>query len=158
MQNKDGGFSAFEYNNNPAWMNRLEFDGKSMFDPSWEDVTGHVLELFAAILKSPHRIDFDRDVLEIIERASIQVLKYLVSSQNKATGAWFGRVSSTFNLAFSDLDTPLRASSCMHVWNAVCLTKCVLTYLSVGSQLYLWNFVRSVWLGRVYLRPWLAFQ
>jgi squalene-hopene/tetraprenyl-beta-curcumene cyclase len=96
MQNKNGGYSAFESNNNPAIINKLEFDGKGMFDPPCEDVTGHALELFAMILQSPHRNELDPDLLDRIKRASILAIKYLASTQHKIIGGWFGRVSPTW--------------------------------------------------------------
>jgi squalene-hopene/tetraprenyl-beta-curcumene cyclase len=95
MQNKNGGYSAFESNNNPAFINKFEFDRKAMFDPACEDVTGHALELFAIILQSPYRNDLDPDLIDRIKSASVLAIKYLASTQHTVIGGWFGRVSLT---------------------------------------------------------------
>jgi squalene-hopene/tetraprenyl-beta-curcumene cyclase len=95
MQNKDGGYSAFESNNNPAFINKLEFDRKAMFDPSCEDITGHALEVFAIILQSPYRTDLDPDLIDRVKSASARAIRYLASTQHKVIGGWFGRVGFT---------------------------------------------------------------
>jgi squalene cyclase len=92
MQNKNGGYSAFESNNNPAFINKLEFDRKAMFDPACEDITGHALELFAMILQSPYRNELYPDLIDRVKSASVLATRYLASTQHKVIGGWFGRV------------------------------------------------------------------
>lgn len=93
MQNKDGGFPGFESSNKPSFINALEFDGKAMFDFSFEDITGHALELFGQIMTSPYLREFDQKLLEDISIASIRAVDYLALTQNKFNGGWYGRVS-----------------------------------------------------------------
>ncbi len=48
MQNKDGGWAAFDKDNKREILNKIPFaDLKSLLDPSCPDITGHVLEALA---------------------------------------------------------------------------------------------------------------
>ncbi|KAK8102100.1 hypothetical protein PG984_015246 [Apiospora sp. TS-2023a] len=47
MQNRDGGWAAFDLDNDRLWLNRIPFsDMESLCDPSSADVTGRILEAF----------------------------------------------------------------------------------------------------------------
>lgn len=79
MQNKDGGWGAFEVENNKMLLNYLPFvDYGALLDPSTADVTGRVLEMLgnATLPIDP----------KIIERGIHFVLK-----EQEKEGCWYGR-------------------------------------------------------------------
>lgn len=79
MQNKDGGWAAFDKENDKQFLNQIPFsDMESLCDPSSPDVTGRVLEAFG-ILDDPSL----RDVCA-------KGIEYLRNSQERQ-GSWFGR-------------------------------------------------------------------
>ena len=79
MQGTDGGWGAFDRDNNREILNQIPFaDLKSLLDPSTPDVTGHVLEALG-------RCGFSRSS-KPIERS----VNYLIKTQEK-NGSWFGR-------------------------------------------------------------------
>ncbi len=79
MQNDDGGWGAFDRNNNREFLCRIPFaDHNAMIDPSSPDITARVLEALASLGRSP---DFPA-----IQRG----LKYIRETQ-EADGSWFGR-------------------------------------------------------------------
>ena len=50
MQSKDGGFAAFDVDNDSHWLNNLPLaDVEAVTDPSCADLTGRVLEMMAAV-------------------------------------------------------------------------------------------------------------
>ena len=50
MQSKDGGFAAFDADNDSHWLNTLPFaDLEAVTDPTCADLTGRVLEMMAAV-------------------------------------------------------------------------------------------------------------
>jgi squalene-hopene/tetraprenyl-beta-curcumene cyclase len=79
MQCDDGGWGAFDVNNNKALLNKIPFaDLESLLDPSTSDLTGRVLELLGLIgFPRAHRI---------VERA-VQ----FVRRNQEPDGAWYGR-------------------------------------------------------------------
>jgi squalene-hopene/tetraprenyl-beta-curcumene cyclase len=79
MQGSDGGWGAFDRDNNRQVLNQIPFaDLKSLIDPSTPDVTGHVIEAFG-------RAGLGKE-FEPIERA----VQFLVNTQED-DGSWFGR-------------------------------------------------------------------
>jgi squalene-hopene/tetraprenyl-beta-curcumene cyclase len=79
MQGSDGGWGAFDRDNNRQILNEIPFaDLKSLLDPSTPDVTGHVLEAFGAA-----GYDFQS---EVIQRG----VEFLRKTQEE-DGSWFGR-------------------------------------------------------------------
>ena len=79
MQCDDGGWGAFDVNNNKAILNKIPFaDHESMLDPSTSDVTGRALELLGLI-------GFPR-THHIVRRA----LRFVQNNQ-EPDGAWYGR-------------------------------------------------------------------
>ena len=79
MQNGDGGWGAFDKDNDSEFLCRVPFaDHNAMIDPSTPDLTGRVLESLALWGDSP------RDVP--VQRA----LQYLRQTQ-EADGSWYGR-------------------------------------------------------------------
>jgi squalene-hopene/tetraprenyl-beta-curcumene cyclase len=79
MQSSDGGWAAFDVDNNWQLLNKVPFaDHNAMLDPSCPDITGRVID---ALL----RCGLPRD------HAAIQKgVRYLLSTQER-DGSWFGR-------------------------------------------------------------------
>jgi len=79
MQCQEGGWAAFDLNNNSDWLNYLPYaDLKAMIDPNTADVTARVLEMLGSC-----NLSMDQDKLE-------RSLAYLIQEQ-EADGSWFGR-------------------------------------------------------------------
>ncbi|MFK8183647.1 MAG: squalene--hopene cyclase [Phormidesmis sp.] len=85
MQNQDGGWAAFDKDNNQDWLNAIPYgDLKAMIDPSTADVTGRVLEMQGYLSDA-------ESTQEIIPAYQIRNgLRYLLNEQ-EADGSWFGR-------------------------------------------------------------------
>ena len=79
MQGSDGGWGAFDRDNNKHILNEIPFaDLKSLLDPSTPDITGHVLEAFGhAGIRSDHT-------------AIVRGIEFLKATQ-ETDGSWFGR-------------------------------------------------------------------
>jgi squalene-hopene/tetraprenyl-beta-curcumene cyclase len=79
MQSKDGGFAAFDADNDSHWLNSLPLaDVEAVTDPSCADLTGRVLEMMAAV-------GYQQD--HPVARRSIEWLR----RNQQADGAWWGR-------------------------------------------------------------------
>ncbi|HEX8985142.1 MAG TPA: squalene--hopene cyclase, partial [Bryobacteraceae bacterium] len=79
MQSADGGWAAFDVDNNWAILNRVPFaDHNAMLDPSCPDITGRVLEALC-------RRGFDNT-----HPAVRNGVRYLLENQEK-NGSWYGR-------------------------------------------------------------------
>ncbi len=79
MQNRDGGWAAFDVENDRRFLNEIPFsDMDSLCDPSSPDVTGRVLEALGALGDRRHAAACRRG------------LAYLRRSQ-EPEGSWFGR-------------------------------------------------------------------
>lgn len=79
MQNDDGGWGAFDRNNNREFLCRIPFaDHNAMIDPSSPDITARVLEALAALGRKPDFAPIQRG------------LAYIRQTQ-EADGSWFGR-------------------------------------------------------------------
>jgi squalene-hopene/tetraprenyl-beta-curcumene cyclase len=96
MQNKDGGFAAFDVDNDRLFLNEIPFsDMDSLCDTSSADVTGRVLEalgLYRELIASQNQEDAEnvQNRLEKIEQATARGITYLRSTQEEQ-GSWFGR-------------------------------------------------------------------
>ena len=96
MQNSDGGWAAFDLNNNKLFLNKLPFsDMDSLCDPSTTDVTGRILEAFGLILHTARQEHVALDLLDNIAAASARAITYLANNQ-ESTGAWYGRWGSNY--------------------------------------------------------------
>ena len=63
MQNRDGGWGAFDVDNNREILTRLPFaDHNAMIDPSAPDLTSRMLEMFAALGLSPQHPALERAI------------------------------------------------------------------------------------------------
>ena len=79
MQSKDGGFAAFDVDNDSHWINQAPFaDVEAATDPTCADLTGRVLEMLAAV---GYRADHP-----VARRASAWLKR-----DQKADGSWWGR-------------------------------------------------------------------
>lgn len=79
MQCKQGGWAAFDLNNDSDWLNMIPYgDLKAMIDPNTADVTARVLEMLGCCDLSINQHDFDR------------AIDYLLKEQ-EVEGCWFGR-------------------------------------------------------------------
>jgi squalene-hopene/tetraprenyl-beta-curcumene cyclase len=79
MQSGDGGWAAFDADNNWEFLNNVPFAGhNAMLDPTCPDITGRVLEALA-------RWDLDPG-----HAAIRRGLRYLLKTQ-EADGSWYGR-------------------------------------------------------------------
>lgn len=84
MQSKNGGYGAFDTDNDSEFLNRIPFaDMEAMIDPPTEDLTGRVLELMGSY-------GFDLDY----GRAR-RARDFLLRTQRK-DGSWWGRWGSNF--------------------------------------------------------------
>ena len=79
MQSKDGGWAAFDVDNNWQFLSSVPFaDHNAMLDPTCPDITGRVLEALAACgLPTDHAA----------VRRGVEFLKRV----QEADGSWFGR-------------------------------------------------------------------
>src|SRR5208337_1282512 len=102
MQSKDGGFAAFDADNDSTWLNHLPLaDVEAVTDPSCPDLTGRVLEMMASVgYRTEHPVA--KRAIEWLKRA----VQWLKSKQNPDGGwgesplsdkdpAWHGRGNST---------------------------------------------------------------
>ncbi len=79
MQSQDGGWAAFDVDNNWAILNKVPFaDHNAMLDPTCPDITGRVMEALCRRGYPPAREAIDRGV------------QYLISTQ-EPDGSWYGR-------------------------------------------------------------------
>jgi squalene-hopene/tetraprenyl-beta-curcumene cyclase len=79
MQSKDGGWAAFDADNNWQFLSQVPFaDHNAMLDPSCADITGRVLEALGA-----HEVDRNHPAVR-------RGVDYLVRTQ-EPDGSWYGR-------------------------------------------------------------------
>jgi squalene-hopene/tetraprenyl-beta-curcumene cyclase len=79
MQSKDGGFAAFDPDNNSEWLNHVPFaDVEASTDPACADLTGRVLEMMA-------EVGYTAD-----HPAARRAIAWLRRDQT-ADGSWWGR-------------------------------------------------------------------
>ncbi|TAN06956.1 MAG: squalene--hopene cyclase [Rhodanobacteraceae bacterium] len=84
MQSKNGGFGAFDADNNHQWLNQIPFaDHGALLDPPTSDVSGRVLTLLA-LLQRPQDA-----------AARARTLRFLLDEQTPE-GAWFGRWGTNY--------------------------------------------------------------
>jgi squalene-hopene/tetraprenyl-beta-curcumene cyclase len=79
MQNDDGGWGAFDRNCNSVFLTHVPFaDHNAMIDPSWEDITGRIIEMLAG------------EGLDRSHPAVAKAIEFLLAKQ-EPDGTWFGR-------------------------------------------------------------------
>jgi squalene-hopene/tetraprenyl-beta-curcumene cyclase len=95
MQNKDGGWAAFDKQNDKLFLNEIPFsDMDSLCDPSTPDIVGRVLEALG-IVNDPKYRD-----------ACARGIAYLRASQ-EPEGSWFGRWGVNYVYGSSNVLTAL---------------------------------------------------
>ncbi len=79
MQSKDGGFAAFDADNDATWLNHVPLaDVEAVTDPSCPDLTGRVLEMMASVgYRTDHPV-------------ATRAIEWLKKNQASA-GGWWGR-------------------------------------------------------------------
>ena len=96
MQGKDGGWAAFDVDNDKLFLNRIPFsDMDSLCDPSTADIVGRVLEAFglflvAASMTGQHTTEPLYSFMARVRRACDRGIQYLARTQ-EANGSWYGR-------------------------------------------------------------------
>ncbi|WP_234824354.1 terpene cyclase/mutase family protein [Bremerella cremea] len=84
MQNHDGGWGAFDKNNDAEFLCKVPFaDHNAMIDPSWPDLSARVIESFGLLGVSQH----SRGKLGDVVRKAIT---YIRENQHY-DGSWYGR-------------------------------------------------------------------
>lgn len=98
MQNHDGGWGAFDTNNDALWLHKIPFsDMDSLVDPSTCDVTGRMLECFGMLLT--HRkggLRLRPELAQRLHESAQKALAFLFREQT-ASGAWWGRWGCNYN-------------------------------------------------------------
>lgn len=86
MQNRDGGWSAFEKNSNKWWLEWLPANDMrhSMADPSTPDITARVIEFLIRYRVLPRK-----------DKTIQHGIRWLIRQQRR-DGSWFGRWGSTY--------------------------------------------------------------
>ncbi|OGM49454.1 hypothetical protein ABOM_001646 [Aspergillus bombycis] len=94
MQNPDGGWAAFDVENDKLFLNKIPFsDMDSLCDTSCADITGRILEAFGLmILRAPEKGNASQlcQLFPAIRAACRRAIQYLASTQ-EPNGSWFGR-------------------------------------------------------------------
>ena len=107
MQSSDGGWAAFDVDNNWQLLNKVPFaDHNAMLDPTCPDITGRVLEALA-------RRGIDRE-----HPAISNAVNYLLTHQ-KEDGSWYGRWGVNYHIR----DVPGAARSGSR-WDAIHPLQC----------------------------------
>jgi len=97
MQSSDGGFAAFDVDNDATWLNQAPFaDAEAATDPTCPDVAGRVLEMMAAV---GYRADHP------VARRAIEWLK----REQGNDGSWWGRWGVNFVYGTASALSGLRA-------------------------------------------------
>lgn len=87
MQSRDGGFAAFDVDNDSPIPAQLPFcDFGEVTDPPSADVTAHVVEMYARLRRSGRQVDAN-----VLDRA----LRWLIAEQEQ-DGSWFGRWGANY--------------------------------------------------------------
>ncbi|KAH8896965.1 putative squalene-hopene-cyclase [Thozetella sp. PMI_491] len=103
MQNRDGGWAAFDVDNDALFLNSIPFsDMDALCDPSSADIVGRVLEAFSLMLevssrnqKAKFRSGPSEVLLAALLEASNRGITYLEATQEPA-GAWYGRWGANY--------------------------------------------------------------
>ncbi|KAL8672927.1 MAG: hypothetical protein Q9168_002633 [Polycauliona sp. 1 TL-2023] len=95
MQAPDGGFGAFDYDNNKLWLHKIPFsDMDSLCDPGSADITGRILECFGFLL-SHKKGSWDPQLMQQVKASSERSISWLLREQEHM-GAWWGRWGNNY--------------------------------------------------------------
>lgn len=98
MQSRNGGFAAFDADNDHQWLNQIPFaDHGALLDPPTSDVSGRVLMLLSILDRAQDRTARER------------VTRFLLDEQTPE-GAWFGRWGTNYIYGTWSVLAALRAS------------------------------------------------
>ena len=90
MQCKNGGWAAFDIDNNQNWLNSLPYaDLKAMIDPATADITARVLEMLGE-LGIVNRHEEIQSSYSHLQTPITRGINYLIAEQ-ETEGCWFGR-------------------------------------------------------------------
>ena len=79
MQGSDGGWGAYDKDNNKLFLNQIPFaDHKALLDPSTVDLTGRELEMLGAL------------GYDLSHPAAVRAIRFIRKNQ-EADGSWYGR-------------------------------------------------------------------
>jgi squalene-hopene/tetraprenyl-beta-curcumene cyclase len=96
MQNRDGGWGAFDFGNDKLWLNKIPFsDMDALCDPSSADVTGRILEAFGFMMRLAKTEFVEPNLIQDIASVCSRAIGYLIQEQ-EACGAWYGRWGSNY--------------------------------------------------------------
>lgn len=105
MQNRDGGWAAFDYENNKQFMNKIPFsDMDNLLDPSTADVTGRVLEAYGLFRHVSRKVDVPTKLLLRVHATAASTIS-LVPKSPTDPGTDAGAATTSWVLA-----TPSAAS------------------------------------------------
>jgi squalene-hopene/tetraprenyl-beta-curcumene cyclase len=104
MQNHDGGWGAFDHNNDKLWLHKIPFsDMDSLCDPSSSDITGRLVECFGFLLNHPQRSRMDMGLRKKMADSSWRAIPYLMKEQEAPWHAWWGRWGNNYIYASSNV-------------------------------------------------------
>lgn len=145
MQNADGGWGAYDRDNNKFFFNRIPFsDMEAMCDPSVADITARIIEAFALVMKhnSHDKPLVPKDMGGAMLFAADRAIKYL-STEQESNGAWFGRWGVNYIYGTSNVVCGLaEMKSAGHLNNASigeCMQKGVDWLLSIQNEAGGWG-------------------
>ncbi|KAI1377006.1 putative squalene-hopene-cyclase [Hypoxylon crocopeplum] len=98
MQNRDGGWAAFDVGNDALFLNSIPFsDMDSLCDPSSADIVGRVIEAFGLMLQlfAQSKLKEHEDVFQAIATSCFRAIGYLQRTQ-EPTGSWYGRWGTNY--------------------------------------------------------------
>lgn len=92
MQNRDGGWAAFDVNSDMLFFDKIPFsDMGALCDPSCADITGRIIEALGLIMaRAPEKNDQTAHLYLAIRAACARAINYLADTQ-EPDGVWFGR-------------------------------------------------------------------
>lgn len=110
MQCKDGGWAAFDINNDQDWLNDIPYgDLRAMIDPSTADITGRVLEMHGRFVEDSELASSYKDSLTSYRLS--RGINYLVQEQ-ESDGSWFGRWGVNYIYGTSEALSALALVAC----------------------------------------------
>ncbi|KAL4960713.1 terpene cyclase/mutase family protein [Aspergillus stella-maris] len=93
LQNTDGGWGAYEVDNNSLWLNKIPFsDMDCLCDPATADITGRVLEAWGLILEQQDGKGdgYPAQLIHRIRHSADKAITFLAANQ-EIFGGWYGR-------------------------------------------------------------------
>lgn len=103
MQNYNGGWAAFDTNNESLWLHKIPFsDMDSLCDPASADITGRILECFGFLLAGGKNARLDAGLESKVVEASRRGLLFIIEKQ-EASGSWWGRWGNNYIFGTSNV-------------------------------------------------------